>query len=406
MILADDIGPETLSVYGGQSYSTPVLDAMAAKGVTFLNAYSMPSCTPTRVHFLSGRSNVRNYVYFSCMDPNERTFVQDLKNAGYRTGAAGKWQLRRSQVYPEFYQQGLHPTDAGFEEWCLWQVDESGERYFDPLIETHQAPPTVRVGEYGPDIFNAFAIDFIENHKSEPFFLYYPMVLGHGPFHTPPGRTPSSNIHINFGNMLSYADQLIGNLAMKLEQLGIADNTLVIFAGDNGTSQRVPSKWNGHYVYGGKGATSQFGLHAPLIAYWPNNTSPGSYDSDLLEFTDFYPTFLEMAGLDMPRDKIYDGISFLDRLKGTNSGKSRKHVYGWFWPKPDKVAQPAPRTWIVTDEWKLYGTGQFFHSVTDRLERRNLQFSANPIVVAARNHCQALLDGYPSMPPAWGGLDP
>lgn len=402
-ILADDIGREILTSYGGTSYNTPSLDRMANQGLRFSRAYSMPSCTPTRVHFFTGRSNARNYINFSVLDPNEVTISQLLQGAGYKTGAAGKWQLHGNYFFPEYMHQGSHPTDAGFDEWCLWQVKENGSRYWDPVVETHNGPPVVRTGEYGPEIFNDFAVDFIDRHKNEPFFLYYPLVLGHGPFNgTPPGYTPTSNTQLNFAHMVEYMDTLVGNVINKVVQCGIENDTLIIFTGDNGTSSQIYSDWLGYTVHGFKGFVTELGIRTPMLMLWPGKTTPSSITNGYLDMTDFFPTFCEMAGVTPPNDRIYDGKSFLGFLTGT-AFKPRDHTFGWFWPKPDKASQPAPRKWLLYQGWKLYGHGAFYNVEKDPLESTDRSSSPNANIQAIKSHMEALIAGYPDRPPAWGG---
>ena len=221
LILADDLGYECLGSYGGKSYKTPRLDEMAERGVRFTHAYSLPLCTPTRMALMTGQYNFRNWEAFGVMAPNEKTFGHYMQDAGYKTCITGKWQLwsyNPSDFEPEWRGKGKLPEEAGFDEHFLWHVghtEDKGSRYADPVIMDNGEPFEDAEGAYGPDLFTGYLLDFASRHKDEPFFIYYPMALTHGPF-TP---TPDSegwevdrhkNDPSNFGDMVEYTDKLIG----------------------------------------------------------------------------------------------------------------------------------------------------------------------------------------------------
>ena len=121
LIMADDLGYECLGCYGSASYKTPVLDELAATGVRFEHCYSQPLCTPSRLKIMTGKNNFRNYTYFGALAPKEKTFGHMMKNAGYATCIVGKWQLAARDR-----GEGIYPKAAGFDEHCLWQVDDRG----------------------------------------------------------------------------------------------------------------------------------------------------------------------------------------------------------------------------------------------------------------------------------------
>ena len=156
VMLADDAGAECFGCYGGQSYRTPHIDRLAREGIRYDNAFTQPLCTPTRVELLTGRSNARNYVAFSILPPEERTFAEVLQRSGYRTCVVGKWQLLGAEHYREGIRgTGSTPRQAGFERHALWQVAELGSRHWKPRLTIDgktrtfgpNAPdmPTVRV---------------------------------------------------------------------------------------------------------------------------------------------------------------------------------------------------------------------------------------------------------------------
>lgn len=265
LIMADDLGYETIGANGGTSYRTPVLDKLAAGGVRFDHCYVQPLCTPTRMQLMTGAYNVRNYVTFGHMDAGLRTFGNLFKSAGYVTGIAGKWQLGHD---PEL------PKKFGFDEHCLWQHTRRPPRYANPGLEINGVERDFSNGEYGPDIVNEYARDFVTRNKDKPFFLYYPMMLTHGPYQpTPDSKTwdpKAKGEGVNqrpehFGDMVEYMDKLIGKLVTTLDEQSIRDNTLVIFLGDNGTGKGTKSRMGDRVMIGGKGSTTDAGMHVPCI---------------------------------------------------------------------------------------------------------------------------------------------
>ncbi len=173
LIMADDLGYETLGANGGTSYKTPQLDRLAASGTRFTHCYVQPLCTPTRVQLMSGQYNIRNYVRFGFLKPGTVTFANLLRDHGYQTGIAGKWQLGQAVDLPKQF---------GFDEACLWQHTRRPPRYANPGLEYNGVEKDFKNGEYGPDLVNDFAIDFVTRHRDGPFLLYYPMMLTHGPY--------------------------------------------------------------------------------------------------------------------------------------------------------------------------------------------------------------------------------
>src|SRR5438876_2276642 len=177
LILADDLGYECLGCNGSTSYKTPALDRLAADGMRFRHCYVQPLCTPTRVQLMTGQYNVRNYIQFGLLHPEAITFGNLLKQAGYATGIAGKWQL----------SHGFDgPGKFGFDEYCLWQLTRRPPRYANPGLEINGKEIDYKKGEYGPDLVSDYVLDFIARKKNQPFFLYYPMMLTHPPFQPTP----------------------------------------------------------------------------------------------------------------------------------------------------------------------------------------------------------------------------
>ncbi|MEC8389183.1 MAG: sulfatase-like hydrolase/transferase, partial [Planctomycetota bacterium] len=199
LIMADDVGYECFSAYGSKEFSTPRLDALAAKGIRFDHCHSTPLCTPSRVNLMTGKSNVFNYVDFGVFPKGEPTFANHFKAQGYATAVAGKWQLLTAQ-------SGISPAEAGFDRHCVWNIPGTERRrYWEPSL-MHDGK-VINHGEekYGSTIIADYLIDFIKTNKDKPFLAYYPMNLPHNPFHPTPRSkdSKSKNAKRNFIDMVA-----------------------------------------------------------------------------------------------------------------------------------------------------------------------------------------------------------
>jgi arylsulfatase A len=399
LILADDLGYETIGANGGTSYKTPVLDKLAATGARFTHCYAQPLCTPTRVQLMTGRSNVRNYTTFGNMDPQSVTFASLLKPSGYATAIAGKWQLGRDVELPKKF---------GFDESCLWQHTRRPPRYANPGLEINGVENDFTNGEYGPDIVNDFALDFITRKKDGPFLLYYPMILTHGPYQpTPDSKSwdpKAVGEEVNraprhFGDMVEYMDKLIGKLVAKLDALSLRENTLVIFLGDNGTGKNTRSMMGERAVIGGKGTTTTAGMHVPLIVNRPGHVVAGKVHGGLVDTTDFLPTLLEAAGVPLPPAGKCDGRSFLAQLRG-EKGTPREWIYSWYSPRQGK--NMTVREFAFNSRFKLYRSGNFFDLTKDPSEQNALAVaSLEDEAASAAKLLQSALDQFKgARPPA------
>lgn len=337
-ILADDMGMECVSSYGGQSYETPNLDRLAASGVRFTNAFSNPLCTPSRVQLMTGLYNVRNYVKFGRLPDKEITFANRLRDAGYATAMAGKWQLG---IEPDA------PKNFGFDDYLLWQHTrprtkagtEIDSRYPNPEFERNGVPVNFHNGEYGPDVLVDYLGEFMKKNRERPFLAYYSMLQPHCPFSPTPDskewdpKSPGSSTYEGdprfFGDMIARVDRDIGTLLAKLDELGLRENTLVIFTADNGTDKPVVSRWNGRNVPGAKRSLTDAGIRVPLIASWPGRIPEGQISGDLVDFADFFPTLCELARAPLPEKYPADGVSLVPALMG-QPGRQKPWVYVWF----------------------------------------------------------------------------
>ncbi len=394
LIMADDLGFEGLSCNGGTSYDTPHLDELARSGIRFTDCHSQPLCTPSRVQLMTGKYNFRNYTEFGTLDPGEVTFGHLMQNAGYATCVAGKWQLSGRVEGANYHGVGTLPGLAGFDEHCLWQVEHLGSRYWNPLItrngELFEGPEDA----YGPDLCCTFLNDFIRRNAGRPFFAYYPMILTHDPFSpTPNSEVESGRAGVRgrefFGDMVAYMDSIVGRIVRNLEELGLRENTLLIFTTDNGTHRNITSRMGEERVTGGKGRTLATATHVPLIASQPGVIPRNEICNDLIDFTDFLPTIIEATGTDIESASILDGQSFLPQLQGRR-GDPREWIFCHYDPR---WGQWQPDRFVMDREWKLYGDGRFYHLVNDPLEEQALTPSGlGQDAVRIRDRFQMVLD--------------
>ncbi|MFZ9937277.1 MAG: sulfatase-like hydrolase/transferase [Luteolibacter sp.] len=391
LIMADDIGVECLSCYGGESHKTPHLDALAASGMRFTNAHSQPICTPSRVQIMTGIHNNRNYVCFGVLDPQAVTFGNLLRDAGYRTGIAGKWQL----------DGGFEgPSRFGFDRYCLWQLTRRPSRYPNPGLEIDGREIDFKQGEYGPDLVSDYICEFIEENKERPFFIYYPMMLPHWPFvPTPdhpdydPGMWRDSKGEPGgfmgsqyWPAMVAYTDKMGGKVVKKIDELEIRDNTLILWTGDNGTYTGLTTRFRGRDYDGGKGGPKDNGTHVGFIASWPAVIRPGQTSDVLVDFTDVLPTLTEVAGAKTPEG--IDGVSLAPLFRG--QPRQKDHIYCWY--SRDGVRKEASQH-VRDDRHKLYANGGFYDTIADPAEQNDLTSGEMPDPLREKHrHLKAALD--------------
>lgn len=388
LIMADDIGYECYGCYGSKQYKTPNIDRLAKNGMRFEHCYSQPLCTPSRVKIMTGISNVRNYSGFSILNRDQTTFGHRLQAAGYKTFIGGKWQLLGAEHYSKQFQgKGSWPLDCGFDECCLWQVDRLGDRFWNPLLSDGRKNQQHQPDDYGPDIVTDTIESFIEANHREPFFVYYPMILVHNPFLPTPGSESreSKNKQKNFEDMVEHMDKEVGRIVNKVEELGIAEETLVLVTGDNGTNRAIRSKLGDRMIRGGKGETTDAGTRVALVAYQPGTVPANVVNRDLVDFSDFVPTFQELAG--QPAVDGLDGVSFASQLHG-EQGNPRETIFCYYNPRPEKT---EPKRFVRNQRWKLYGDGRFYDIANDPDEKRPLEKENQ-----ARRDLQSALDAMPA----------
>ncbi|MCB1122820.1 MAG: sulfatase-like hydrolase/transferase [Verrucomicrobiae bacterium] len=397
LILADDVGFECFSSYGSKEYKTPRIDALGEQGIRFENCHSTPLCTPSRVNLMTGKSNVFNYIDFGVFPKGEPTFANHFKQFGYKTVVAGKWQLLKEDG------GGISPREAGFDEYCLWNLPATGrERYWNPSLEQNGKLLELQDGSYGPTVANEFFLNFIREHKDEPFFAYRPLILPHNPFPpTPHSANPNEKDEKkNFIDMVQYVDFLVGEIEDTLIELGIRENTLILFTADNGTNHVLTSELMGEQIQGGKGFTHDYGTHVPLVVNLPGVIPAGQVNQDLVCFSDFFPTIVDAAAVPPKAITNGDGISFWPQCLG-KPGTRRESIFCYYFPRPyskkfDDMYQHWEVRWARDERYKLYGNGELYDVQGDVLEKRAIAPDREDADARrARQRLKKVLDGFP-----------
>ncbi len=416
LILIDDLSHYGVGTYGGvkvnsarglfEGYdiSTPRIDEIARQGLRCDMAFAYPLCENTRIALMSGLNNDRNYLNCKLQHASDITFGDAFQKAGYATGIFGKWkQTRGTKEIPG----KDYIFEFGWDEFCCFDVlNNVGQRFINPHLiingeihnymgRTDLDPETGRRW-YGPDICNRYALDFIDQNKDKPFFLYYPMMLMHDDHKPTPDTKPDSIFdHFDevthnrdghsgddqryFPDMLSYTDKLIGKVIDKLEEQGLTDNTLVVIMGDNGTKEAFTHTLADGTIYPGrKGGNTDNGLHVPLILRMPtiipSEKNTRTYQG-LVNLTDIYPTIADAAGIVIPDRERLDGISFWPQAKGENKNEPRDVIYTWFNGNNPYTSEETILRYAFDKDFKRYAPskhypeGRFFDLRTDPLER-------------------------------------
>ncbi len=311
LILTDDQGLSRVGCYGGEPFKTPCIDRLAAGGLRFERFYSMPVCGPSRAALLTGKYPFRTGATHNGNSGFDRRkhvpLAVRLRQAGYATCAIGKL----GQVAGENERDA--PAGLGFDEYMLWMGRGTPDRYWHPRYHCNGKVVQGRPDEYGPDLTQRFLVDFMRRSRDakKPFFAFHSACLPHFPF----TRTPDSKDDRNHvPDMVAYQDKLVGLLARDLERLGLRDNTIIVFTTDNGPDGSPAGTTRGRPMIGGKASVREGGVRQPLIVYGPGRVPQGKVCTDLGDFTDIYPTLLELAGIPVPRD--IDGRSLAPQWLG------------------------------------------------------------------------------------------
>ena len=316
VILTDDQGWGDLSFNGNRNLDTPHIDTLARQGTAFDRFFVCPVCSPTRAEFLTGRYHPRSNVFSTSaggerMNLDETTIADTFKAAGYATAAFGKWH--NGMQYP------YHPNGRGFDEYYGFCSGHWGE-YFSPQLEHNGR--LVKGDGFVIDDFTNYAIEFIEQHKDQPFFVYLPYNTPHSPMQVPDlwwdkfkdkdlalrNREPDKE---DLGHtraalaMCENIDWNVGRLLKKLDDLQLANNTIVVYFCDNGPNG---VRWNGG-MKGRKGSTDEGGVRSPMFVRWPGKIAAGKHVPHISAAIDLLPTLADLAGVPIIGQKPLDGLS-------------------------------------------------------------------------------------------------
>lgn len=393
-ILTDDLGYTDLGCYGSKYYETPNIDRLAAQGLKFTDGYTCgPNCQPTRASLISGQYGPRTGVYtvggidrfnwksrpLKPVDnvtqlPLEKiTLAQSLRKAGYSTALFGKWHLGQ--------RGAVHPGKRGFDE-AIVSMGLHFDFVTDPPVEYPK-------GAYLADFLTDRAVDFMRRKKDAPFFLALHHFGVHSPLQAKPEliekfrKKAAVGGHGNptYAAMIASVDESVGRVLATLDELKLAENTLVIYTSDNGgvggyeregLNKRGGDTTDNAPLRGGKGMLYEGGIRVPYLFRWSGKIAPGSKTSAPIASIDLYPTLLELAGAKPPADYPLDGVSYVPVL--TSSGKATLPRTDLFWHFPGYLGQgmgnwrTTPVGAIRSGDWKLH---EFFED--GRLELYNLR---------------------------------
>jgi len=360
LILTDDQGYGDIRSHGNSKLDTPTLDKLAADGARFDRFFVSPLCAPTRASLLTGRYFLRTGTSWvaqgkETMRLDEVTIAQVLRPAGYATACIGKWH--NGEVYPH------HPLGKGFDEFFGFCGGHTSN-YFDPLLE-HNGKPFQARG-FITDVFTDQAIRFIEANRERPFFCYIPYNAPHGPFQVPDryfdkyrARGFDARTAAIYG-MVENIDDNVARLLARLDQLGLADDTIVIFITDNGPNG---PRFNAG-MKGRKGSADEGGTRVPCFIRWPGHIRPGTIVRQIAAHIDILPTIAEMCGIEHPKTLPLDGTSLVPLLEGREAG----------WPDRTLFEVGAVRTqrWRLRLKDRRYRQPALFDMLADPGQKTNV----------------------------------
>ncbi|QGJ71966.1 Hypothetical protein PBC10988_36790 [Planctomycetales bacterium 10988] len=351
VIFADDLGYEDLGVQGSPDAKTPFIDSLATNGVRCTSAYvTAPVCSPSRAGLLTGRYQNRFGFEFLVnddsivlpgkqvgLDPGETTIAYQMNRLGYATGCVGKWHLGKEEPF--------FPTERGFDEF-YGTLGQSG--HYEPVLyDSRQGRKGKKIrteGYYTTDDFSRRAVEFIHDHRQEPFFLY----LAHFAVHTPHvapehylSRFPnvSDPERKTYLAMLSAMDDGVGKVLAALQETGLEENTMVIFLSDNGGTKGSSNK----PLEGRKGNTWEGGIRTPFLVQWKGKLQPGTEFDGMISSLDILPTSIAAAGGKIDPNWELDGVNILPYLTGERQGDPHEVLFWRFGTQ-----------WAVrSQDWKL-----------------------------------------------------
>ena len=365
-ILVDDMGWRDTAVYGSRFYETPNIDRLASQGMRFTQAYAAcPVCSPTRASIMTGKYPARLHLTdwipghkfpWAKLKPAEMhmelplgevTIAEELKKLGYATASIGKWHLGGEQFYP---------TKQGFDINVGGCSKGSTPSHFDP----YKIPtlPDRKEGEYLADRLTDEALSFIEKNKDRPFFLYLPHYAVHTPIQAKKDVTEKYKAKIrpddpqnrpDYAAMVQSVDDSVGRVMSKLDELGIADNTIIFFTSDNG-GVSISKITSNAPLREGKGTMYEGGIREPLIVRWPGKVKPGSLCETPVISTDHYSTILDIVKGSRKPSHTADGMSIVPLL--TRAGVSNRKALYWHYPHYHPGGA-SPAGAVRCGDWKL-----------------------------------------------------
>lgn len=395
-VLADDLGWADVNIFDPlhrDFYETPNIDKLAKQGIKFNQAYSnAANCAPTRAAFFSGQYYPHQPVYHEGqpsngkmisasnaeeLPPEKFTIAEALKEGGYATGFVGKWHIGNPPTSGPL-QQGFSTNVGGYKAGNpgSWKGG-----YFDP--GNNPFIRDAKEGEYLTDYLTRKGIEFIEDHSENPFYLQLSYYTPHRPHQAPEylvqkyQKKIGRNGHKDpfYASMIESLDRGVGLIMDKLEDLGINNNTILIFYSDNGgvggygfLGHEEKNVTDNSPLKGGKGTFYEGGIRVPLIIRWPEVIPPRAESNEPVIGIDFFPTFLEAAGLAIPEDYLLDGISIMALLKDPVSLLDRQSLYWHFPGYPNSAWRTGPVSIIRKGDWKLL---KFYES--DHVELYNIK---------------------------------
>jgi arylsulfatase A-like enzyme len=381
--LSDDVGIDLIGCYGSDRFRTPNIDALAKSGIRFESCYAAPLCGPSRCLVNTGRyafrtGGITNQSWSreggqGAKSKDEFPLAKLLKQAGYATCSVGKWR-----------QVGETPGDWGYDEWLTDPT--AGGWYWQKSYTKNGKLVELDKEVYCPDVAHDMAMDFIRRHQNGPFFVYYPTHLVHGPILRTPDSAPDSKDL--YADNIAYMDKLLGKVVSEIERLGLREKTVLVFSGDNGTA-RESGKVHHRQINGAKGSMWEGGSRVPLIASWKGKTPQGKVLPDMVDFTDFYSTFAELAGAKPPQGLTFDSRSFAPQIQG-KKGSPREWIY----------VQLGANWYVKEKAWKMNQAGDLYDMKQAPFEEKLVPKDASDAEsVAARLRLQTVLA---SLNPAGG----